>query len=363
MQYGSLAALDRPKVPHQLEPSLEGSRGKRAGNAGSLGGRYVLLLPLLLGLLAGIGTASDFVADGDVVLQIQGPTEPYMATLSGSAAHFVGYRESLRGEDVRFKKVPPGVHLLRVETRCGAVLERVVTVAKEPNGKPARLLIRLSDAVIPDDWNGGAYTTSVRDLTWPPETQKALLDGWKRMERGDVKGARTCLRKALTLSPDCADAWTNLGLMAEWDGNFEEAERFHREAIRLEPDHFARNLNLSELLERMGKTKEAVEFGERALRLRPRDLGVNLHMGTLFAHTHRFDRVIPLLTMAKQIHPESLGMTQVLLGVAYAETGDPNKAVAELVEWMKRFPSHPQHDLVRATCEELRAVPRTMAVR
>jgi hypothetical protein len=363
MQYGSLAAPHRPKVLHHSESPNEGSRGKRAGNAGSRGGRCVLLLPLLVGMLIAPVFAEIPLADADVLLAVQGTTEPFIATLSGGSTHFVGYRESLRGEDVRFKRVPPGVHLLRVETRCGAVLERVVTVAMDPNGKPVRLQIRLSDAVIPDDWNGGAYATSGRDLSWPEATRKALLDGWKRMERGDVKGARTCLRKALTLSPDCADAWTNLGLMAEWDGNLEEAERFHREAVRLEPDNFARNLNLSELLERMGKTEDAIAFGERALKLRPKDLGVNLHMGSMYAHSHRFDRVIPLLTTAKQIHPESLGMTQVLLGVAYAETGDPDKAVVELTEWMRRFPRHPQHDLVQATCEELRAAPKTMAVR
>jgi tetratricopeptide (TPR) repeat protein len=323
----------------------------------------VLLLPLLVGLLIAPVLAESFEADGDVLLVIQGTPEPFIATLSGGTTHFVGFRESLRGEGVRFKKVPPGAHLLRVETRCGAVLERVVNVALDPNGTPVRVQIRLSDAVIPDDWNGGAYSTSVRDLSWPAATRKALLDGWKRMERGDVKGARACLRKALTLSPDCADAWTNLGLIAEWDGNLEEAERFHREAIRLEPDHFARNLNLSELLERMGKTADAIAFGERALKMRPKDLGVNLHMGALFARSYRFDRVVPLLSTAKQIHKDSLGMTQVLLGMAYAETGDPGKAVEELTEWMQRFPDHPQHDLVQATCEELRAAKREIAVR
>lgn len=363
MQYESLAAPDGPKTLHPTKGFGQRATQKPLRRTNRKGGRWVLLLPLLAGLLTVSPFVLGFAADADVVLAIEGPAEPYIATLSGGTPHFVGFRESIRGEGVRFKNVPPGSHLLRLETRCGAVLERVVNVDATSANTPLRVKIRLGDAVFPADWKGGKHTSSVRDLSWPAATHKALLEGWKHMERGEVNAARACLRKAITLSPDCADAWTNLGLMAEWDDSFEEAERFHREAFRLDPDSFARNLNLSEVLERVGKLDEAIAYGERAHQLRPRDLGVNLHLGAVFGKIYRFDRVIPLLSTAKSIHPDSLGMTQILLGIAYAETGSRDKAVAEMNEWLQRFPDHPSYDLVRASVEELKAMPKTVAVR
>lgn len=292
---------------------------------------------------------------GSLSLAIRGETQPYVATLSGGPTPYIGYEESNRGEDVRFRNVPPGKYLLRLETERGAILNRVITVGNATDrNKGTRVTVQLAEAVFPTDWQGGALSIPAKKLAWPPPTTDALRRAWQHMQRGEVTRARTRLREAIQHSPDCVDAWTNLGLMAEWDGSFDEAARFHRRAVELDPDGFGANLNLSEALEKLGEEEEAIHYGDRALRIRPQDLGVNLHMGILLVHARHFREALAPLNTAKQIHPDSLGAAQILLGVAYVETGQAQRALEEFNSWLSKNPIHESWELVEATAQELR---------
>ena len=292
---------------------------------------------------------------GSLSLRIRGEAEPFVATLSGGPTPYIGYQESIRGEGVRFRNVPAGKYLLRLETERGAILNRVVTVESViGKSKETRVMVRLEEAVLPADWQGGALSIPAKKLAWPASTTDALRHAWQHMQRGEISRARSRLRQAIQHSPDCVDAWTNLGLVAEWDGSFDEAVRFHRQAVRLDPDGFGANLNLSEALEKMGKDEEAIQYGDRALRIRPQDLGVNLHMGILLVHAHQFREALAPLNTAKRIHPDSLGTAQILLGVAYVETGQAQQALEEFNGWLAKNPIHERRELVAATAQELR---------
>ena len=301
-----------------------------------------------------LSLCSSLPADSTVRVAVKNSTEGFEATISGSTPAFVGFLRSEKGRNAEFRNVPPGRYLLRVELECGASLERVIAVEGTASQESlTKIELNARDAHIPGDWKGGQHVVSAKQLGRSRETDRALQKAWVHMERSETAQARAALRKALKAEPECSDAWTNLGLVAEWEGHVEEAERFHRQALRLAPESFACHINLSEVLEKLGEVSESLEFGRRAAAIRPKDLGVNLHLGTILVHAGRFEEAIRYLETARTLQPDSLGNAQIALAVAYIETRRYSMGLKELEEWLANNPHHPQHPLLTAVRSEL----------
>ncbi|MDQ3920446.1 MAG: tetratricopeptide repeat protein, partial [Acidobacteriota bacterium] len=87
------------------------------------------------------------------------------------------------------------------------------------------------------------------------------------LQRGDAAAARASFRKALEADPDCVDAHTYLGVLADRDGDLKEAERHFAAAAALAPfDASARN-NYGAILVRLGRLQLAAAQFEASLKL------------------------------------------------------------------------------------------------
>ncbi len=93
--------------------------------------------------------------------------------------------------------------------------------------------------------------------------------GAARLAAGDDTAALEHLERAIELDPDFADAHYNLGLLAHRSGRFDEAVARFEQTIAIRPDHYDARLGLGTDLTRAGRGAEAVEHLRRAIALRP----------------------------------------------------------------------------------------------
>lgn len=65
------------------------------------------------------------------------------------------------------------------------------------------------------------------------------------LETGRAEDAVHHLRQTVTLDPEHANAWNDLGVLMEALGNHHEARRCYEAALRVNPDMFEAQSNLS----------------------------------------------------------------------------------------------------------------------
>ena len=73
---------------------------------------------------------------------------------------------------------------------------------------------------------------------------------------GDFVRARECLESAVSLNPDNAEVWTNLGIMAQKTGDVERAIQAYSQAVKLQPTQRGYQL-LARALQQAGRQQEA----------------------------------------------------------------------------------------------------------
>lgn len=102
--------------------------------------------------------------------------------------------------------------------------------------------------------------------------------GTRALEAGQIALAVQELSEAVAADPADADAWANLGIARERQGDLRDAEEAYRKAIALAPEAPRPRYNLGTLLARRGEAREGIEQLQAAVRLAPdfQDARVNL---------------------------------------------------------------------------------------
>ncbi len=73
---------------------------------------------------------------------------------------------------------------------------------------------------------------------------------------GDFVRARDCLESAVSLNPNDAEEWTNLGIMAQKTGDVDRAIQAYSQAVKLQPTQRGYQL-LAQALQQAGRQQEA----------------------------------------------------------------------------------------------------------
>ena len=127
----------------------------------------------------------------------------------------------------------------------------------------------------------------------------------KSLER--YQEAKDAFKKALTLNPDNADAWSNLGqvmlILKQDQGHIESA---FRRAIRLEPQHSDAHCYLASLLHLQGKTREALTCLEQAKAFCKTSPFYHYTYGVVLKHEKRFEEAIVSLETSFRLDPNYL---------------------------------------------------------
>jgi len=104
----------------------------------------------------------------------------------------------------------------------------------------------------------------------PTETfEKVFSEGLEAARSGDFKLASLKFQTAVRLSPNDANAWTNLGLTQRKLGDLPGAIESYQKAIEIKPGFALAHKNLGVALEEMGARKEAAEAYFKYVELAP----------------------------------------------------------------------------------------------
>lgn len=172
----------------------------------------------------------------------------------------------------------------------------------------------------------------------------AHLDrGWDLAQKGDAAGALACARRALEVDPQSPEVHNLLGFTAALEGEAEEALEHYRQAIALDETYFEAMLNAAEvMIFPLGDWEGAIVQCDEALDYAETDeeiadcvlLKVDALMGKgESAEAKRAMKMIPE-------GPFENATYTFLIGRAYYELGDVDKAAPLIEEAARRDPMH-----------------------
>jgi TolB-like protein/class 3 adenylate cyclase/Tfp pilus assembly protein PilF len=114
---------------------------------------------------------------------------------------------------------------------------------------------------------------------------------------------RLAAGRALALDPGLGEAHAALGVVAENEWNWEEAEREFRSALELSPGNATAFHWYGNFLSWRGRTEEALAALRRALELDPVSLPIHIAMGVALNFDRRFDEAIDVYRKAIEMDP------------------------------------------------------------
>src|SRR5450432_1433105 len=172
----------------------------------------------------------------------------------------------------------------------------------------------------------------------------AHLDrGWDLAQKGDAPGAVACARRALELDPQSPEVHNLLGFSAAMAGEPEEALEHYRQAIALDDTYLEAMLNAAEvLMHPMAEWDEAVNMCDEAYGLAQSDeemadcilLKVDALMNK--GDMEEAARAMKLIPNG----PFESSNYVFLIGRAYYELGDIERAAPLIEEAAKKDPAH-----------------------
>ena len=140
-------------------------------------------------------------------------------------------------------------------------------------------------------WAGLADTFAVLPSYSPTPVPEACAEG------------RSAAERALALDPGIGEVHAALGLVAQNESNWEEAEREFRCALELAPGYATAYHWYGNFLCSRGRTEEALAALRRALELDPVSLPVHMAMGVALHFDRRFDEAIDVYRKAIEMDP------------------------------------------------------------
>lgn len=215
-----------------------------------------------------------------------------------------------------FHNVSFGDYEVRVINPAGQVVQRQF-VSVSPTTRPVEFRLPHEEPTRPP-----SGPVSFTQLKHPP-TRKAVgafMAAQRFSQTGQYEKAAGELEKAIELSPEYAEAYTNLAAQHARMGLYEDALNDSKRALELRGPNAVDLCNMTFALTRLGRYPEAVDAGRAAVRLEPGNnkghylLGILLAMDwrTLQEGIHHLERAAETMPVAR----ETLEVAKKLLAKA-----------------------------------------------
>lgn len=162
-----------------------------------------------------------------------------------------------------------------------------------------------------------------------PQAQEAIAynrEAIKLAVQGRLEEAISHFNQALWLSPDYAEAHSNLGNVYYFQRNYESAIACYERALRLDANFAVAYNNLGTALSCLGRYEDAATHCRRALALRPDYAEAHNNLGIALKGQGQVDEAIVHYQEALRLRPD-YAEAHNNLGLAYAERDDREAAI------------------------------------
>jgi tetratricopeptide (TPR) repeat protein len=153
-------------------------------------------------------------------------------------------------------------------------------------------------------------------------------------ELGRLEDAETSYNKSIAIKPDLAEAHYNLGVTLQELGRLEDAETSFKKTIAIKPDLAEAHSNLGNTLKDLGRLEDAETSYNKALAIKPDFAEAHSNLGILLQKLGRLEDAETCLQKAIAIKPDlaeahgNLGNTLKDLGRLEDAETSYNKAIA-----------------------------------
>ncbi len=192
-------------------------------------------------------------------------------------------------------------------------------------------------------------TVSMNSLSAPPKARQAFESGLKEAEKKRWDRARKSFEKALASYPDYADAWSALGTAFREEGDMTKAREAYAKACAADPKYVQPHLGLAVIALREQNWQEVIAQTEKVLDLNP----VEVPEAWLYHATAKLSLRDPAAAIKSAQHvldidiEHNIPKAEHVMGVALAQTGNYEKAVQHLRNYLTHAPDAPDADAVR----------------
>ena len=258
----------------------------------------------------------------------------------------------------KFSKLRPGTYtVIASHAKWGEVRQTIEIGSKfaDEKGRVEVTLLRGTGASSDDAPRSKDVLVAAQELTIATQARAHFRKADRRLREGKVEKAIEHLHHAVEISPQYADAWNQLGIIAHRHSEYEQAEAHFRHAVELDAGGFEPIVNLGAALLAMDQTDEALAHTERAYAMRPDDPLANAQLGSIFFKVGDYEKALPYLNRAKEIDPGHYGYPQLYLARIYVERGEHQKAIQELEDFETHHPESPLVEANRKALHKLRA--------
>lgn len=143
-------------------------------------------------------------------------------------------------------------------------------------------------------------------------------------ELGRLEEAEASYNQAIALKPDYVDAHSNLGITLQILGRLDEAEVSYRQAIALKPDNAEAHNNLGNMRKELGRLDEAEASYTQAIALKPDYADAHSNLGITLQELGRLDEAEASYIQAIMLKPDC--------AEAYSNLGNTLKELGKLDE-------------------------------
>jgi tetratricopeptide (TPR) repeat protein len=182
-----------------------------------------------------------------------------------------------------FRNVPYGDYEVRVTNSGGEVVQQQLIAV---NGATPPVELRLRRQEIPRPPSGPVSLTQLKH----PPTRKAygaFVVAQRFSEAGQYARAAEELEKAIRISPEYAEAYTNLAAQHVRLGRYEDAVTDVKRAMELTRPNAVDLCNMAFALSRLRRYPEALDSARTAVRLEPGNDKAQYMLGTLLVRDWR----------------------------------------------------------------------------
>jgi tetratricopeptide (TPR) repeat protein len=121
--------------------------------------------------------------------------------------------------------------------------------------------------------------------------------------QGKLEEATEAYTKALSIKPDYAEAYNNMGNALREKGKPKEAIEAYTKALSIKPDFTDAYYNMGNALRKQGKPKEAIEAYTKALAIKPDYANGYNNIGYVLKEQGKLDEAIEAYTKALSVKP------------------------------------------------------------
>ncbi|MDB9696814.1 tetratricopeptide repeat protein [Amylibacter sp.] len=169
------------------------------------------------------------------------------------------------------------------------------------------------------------------------EANKALsikpnnADGFYNMgialqKQNKLEEAIEAYNKALAIKPDNANAYSNMGIALKDQGKLEEAIEAYNKALAIKPDNADAYSNMGIALQKQNKLEEAIEAYNKALAIKPDNANAYYNMGIVLKEQNKLVEAIKAYNKAIAIKPDDADAYNNM-GIALKDQGKLEEAI------------------------------------